>query len=182
MKSFVRFMVRTSALALVLMIPTHVHAQEDEQGGPCGGASAPSQKVHVHVVGQKSRQSMKLIGHFESDYAGDVVGELIVGRGKDHLVVTNWCRVWTSHETTSGHSSVLHVLGTVSSLDGRAMYVRVDLRSEEGGKVRVRVREKSGHDVHTAKDSATDEHGSWTSITGEGWLSTTRLRLNKWWV
>lgn len=154
-----------------------VHAQSDERGGPCEGASAPSHKVQVHVVGKQAQQSIKVIGEFESDIRGAVTGELIVGRGKNQLIVTHWCRVWTSKETSSGHSSVTHLLGVTTSADSREMYARVDLRSEEGGKVRVRVRDKAGHDSHDVEVLEEDQHGGWESVTGEGWLSVTRLRI-----
>ena len=169
-----------AACAFFLAISTSsmvVQAQSNERGGPCEGASAPSQKVQVHVVGKQARQSIKVIGDFESGSQGAVTGELIVGQGKNQLVVTNWCRVWTSKETSSGHSSVTHLLGISTSVDGREMYAQVDLRSEEGGKVRVRTREIKSHDSHEVEALAEDQHEGWKSITGEGWLAVTKLRI-----
>lgn len=179
MKNFPRTGIALCAFSLVMMITssTSVNAESDQRGGPCGGASAPSQKVQVHVVGKQARQTVKVIGHFESDVDGDVIGGLIVGQGALQLEVTNWCRIWTSEKTSSGLDSVTHIVGTKTDADGREVFVRVDVRTDEGGKVRVRTRATSGHDSHVEASEADEEHGGWKSVTGEGWVSVTRLRL-----
>lgn len=179
MKNFPRTCIALFAFSLVMIVTssTSVTAESDERGGPCGGASAPSQKVQVHVVGKQARQNVKVIGNFESDVDGDVIGGLIVGQGGLQLEVTNWCRIWTSETTASGLDSVTHMVGTKTDVDGREIFVRVDVRTDEGGKVRVRTRATSGHDSHVEATEADEEHGGWKSVTGEGWISVTRLRV-----
>lgn len=146
------------------------------RGGPCGGASAPSQVLQAHVVGQKAKGTLKVVAHFESDSYGDVQGELILGQREQRIEVTNWCRIWIGGKNAED-SGVIHVLGTSVDTIGREIYVQVDVRSSEGGRIRVRTRVLS---QHTADIAAADEeeHGGWKSLTGEGWLTTTRLRVH----
>ena len=179
MKNYPRAFVSLCALSIAMMMATPtVHAESDESGGPCEGASAPSQKVQVHVVGKQSRQTMKVIGNFESDVDGKLIGGLIVGQGALKLEVTNWCRIWIGEKMSSEPSSVTHILGIATQSDGQEIYVRVDMRADEGGKVRVRTRATAGHDSHVGETEVDNEHGGWKSVTGEGWLSVSRLRLN----
>ena len=172
-----RFIAKASAFLLVILFsPVNANALSGERGGPCGGASAPPLQVHVHVVGKQSQASMKLIGHFELDEDGLIIGELVVGQGKRQIRVTSWCRIWISN-SVSKHSSATHVLGVSTMPDGREMLIRVDLRDEDGGKVRVRVRSISGSNSHSTQVDEDSDEG-WKSVTGEGWLSTTRLQVN----
>lgn len=161
--------------------------------GPCGGASAPSQGIQVHVVGRQARASTKVIGHFESDSTGGVTGELIVGSGADRIEVRRFCRIWIGGQRDPD-GDVVHVLGLIDDPDRGETYVRLDLRGADGV-VRVRSRpvghgpvssersmagEELDHgDDHGDEhgDDHGDEHGGgWSSLTGEGWLNATRIR------
>lgn len=149
-------------------------AESGESSGPCGGASAPSLQVLAHVVGKSAKSTTKVIAHFESDIVGRVTGELAVGRGVARVEATSWCRLWSGGKTEE-ESGVIHVLGTTTSADGVDMFLQVDIRSTDGGRIRVRTRRISGHsEEHSATD---DSHGGWVSLTGEGWLRLTRLRV-----
>lgn len=148
------------------------------RGGPCEGASAPSHAIAAHVVGREAQRTIKVIAHFESDQNGQVMGELIVGQGAKRIEVTNWCRMWVGGKNTED-SGVVHVLGTSVDALGRETYVQVDMRSSEGGRVRVRTRAMSQHDDDHHAVAAEEEHGGWKSLTGEGWLSATQIRIRQ---
>lgn len=155
------------------------HAMSITRGGPCEGASAPSHAIAAHVVGREAQRSVKVIAHFESDSNRQVMGELIVGQGSKRIEVTNWCRMWVGGKNAE-ESDVVHVLGTSVDSLGREMYVQVDMRSSEGGRIRVRTRAISQHDDnHQMTSVVEDEHGGWKSLTGEGWLSLSRFRVRQ---
>lgn len=153
--------------------------------GPCGGASAPSQGIQVHVVGRQARASTKVIGHFESDSTGGVTGELIVGSGADRVEVRRFCRIWIGGQRDPD-GVVVHVLGLIGDPHLGETYVRLDLRGADGV-VRVRSR-PVGHGSASPERSMADEEldhgddhgddhgGGWSSLTGEGWLNATRVR------
>ena len=162
---------------LVIASISTSQAMSISRGGPCGGASAPSHAITAHVVGREAQRTLKVIAHFDSDQNGKVIGELIVGQGVKRIEVTNWCRIWVGGKNAED-SGVIHVLGTSFDTIGRETYVQVDVRSSEGGRMRVRTRAMSQHDdEHQVAPSAEEEHGGWKSLTGEGWLTTTRLRV-----
>lgn len=164
---------------LVLMVGlvsvSVVNAEEvGHESGPCGGASASSHTVLAHVVGKQARATTKVIAHFESDSNGNVVGELIVGRGPSHLDVTKWCRIWIGGKLPE-HVGVVHILGTATTENGAKKLVQVDLLPSEGGRVRVRERKLSQHEPTSSDD---EEHAGWVSLTGEGWLPVTRYSVS----
>lgn len=160
----------------MVLIPVSAARAEESghESGPCGGASAPSQSVLAHVVGKQARATTKVIAHFESDAHGEVVGELIVGRGPAHLEVTTWCRIWVGGKLPE-HVGVVHILGTSTTVNGANKLVQVDLLPSEGGRVRVRERKLSQHESIGADE---EEHGGWVSVTGEGWLPVTRYKVS----
>lgn len=163
------------ALMMGLVPVSVVNAEEvGHESGPCGGASAPSRTVLAHVVGKQARATTKVIAHFESDSNGDVVGELIMGRGPFRLEVATWCRMWVG-EKLSEHAGVVHVLGTATTVDGAKKLIQVDLLPSEGGRVRVRERKLSQHGPIGLDE---EEHGGWVSLTGEGWLPVTHYRVS----
>lgn len=154
-----------------------IDAMSSSSGGLCGGASAPSHQVHAHVVGANARNATKVIAHFESDTNGVVRGALIVGQGNLRLEVTSWCRMWSGGK--GGHDAgVFHILGTTFDREGHEMFVQVDVRRSEGGRLRVRTRATSQHDDHSSV-VIDEDHGGWQTLTGEGWLSASRLRIRQ---
>lgn len=155
------------------------HAMSITRGGPCGGATAPSHVIAAHVVGREAQRTIKVIAHFESDQNGQVMGELIVGQGTKRIEVTNWCRMWVGGKNAEDNG-VVHVLGTSVDAHGGETYVQVDVRTSEGGRVRVRTRAKSQHDDdHQVASAEEEEHGGWKSLTGEGWLYVSRVRVRQ---
>ncbi len=166
------------ASSTVFMLPTAVGAEGHSESGPCRGASAPLQSVLAHVVGRQARQSIKVVAHLESDVEGVVSGELKVGQGTQELVVTEWCRLWAGGSGAGAggedEAGVVHVLGAAMDTSGNEKLVRVDVNPEEGGRVRVRTR-LLAHDG--SRTEPADEHGGWVSLTGEGWLNATRVRI-----
>lgn len=160
-------------VALIVAGPTG-SAHAEHVGGPCNGQSLPLRRIEAHIVGRESRLAPKVVVHVESDESGAVVGKLILERGTERVSVVDWCRVWAGgEEGESSHSGVLHLLGTAVARNGSQRLIRVDVMPNEGGKIRVRSRSVVA-DTHV--DSGQDGHG-WISLTGEGWLALSRLRL-----
>lgn len=160
-------------VALIVASPTGFASAEGE-GGPCNGKTTSSQRIEAHLVGKASRTSPKVIVHVESNADGVITGELVFERGRDRVLVGRWCRLWSGGEGgAAGHEGVVHVLGTETRRDGTQHLIRVDVTNSEGGEVRVRTRSLS-HGGHS--ESVETEHG-WTSLTGEGWLPLSRLRI-----
>lgn len=160
-------------VALIVASPTGF-ASAEGAGGPCNGNTTPLQRIEAHLIGKASRTAPKVIVHVESNADGVITGELVFERGRDRVLVERWCRLWSGgNEGESSHEGVVHLLGTDTQRDGTQRLVRVDVKSSEGGKVRVRTRSLS-HGGHS--ESVESEHG-WTSLTGEGWLPLSRLRI-----
>lgn len=168
-------LVMTSTMSLLGSLSV-AHAEHSEGGGgPCNGASLSRQSVDAHLVGRGSHVSPKIVFRVSTDSSGRVTGKLVLERGVGRLSLTNWCRMWQGEK----NSSVLHVLGEQSLADGTKRYVRVDLKSEDRGRVRVMTK-RAGHGGHedTVTTTASESEG-WTSLTGEGWLSLQRMRFGQ---
>lgn len=165
--------IAVGLVALVAVGPTGF-TRAESIGGPCNGESSPSRRIEAHVVGRDSRNGMKIVLHVESDQSGSVAGKLIFERGGLRFSIADWCRLWVGGERSgASHEGVVHVLGTQKLSDGASRLIRIDVMSGEGGRVRVRSRSGGTHESLAASES---EHG-WTSLTGEGWLQLTRLRM-----
>lgn len=156
------------------------------ESGPCRGASAPLHTVQVHVVGRQAQREtgIKVVADLASDELGRVSGELVAGRGRQRLEVLSWCRLWSGGRGSGETESVLHVLGLAADASGDDRLVRLDLKPPEAEfdgswKVRVRVRPVDDEHAHSSLATASDEHddGGWQSLTGEGWLAATRVRV-----
>ncbi len=170
------------AVAGVVMVATTGVASAEHISGPCGGASAPSHQVLAHVVGRQAQKTTKVVALVESDNDGRVSGELVVGRGPSQVLVNEWCRIWSGGSSSAEDSGVVHVLGTVTRPDGREAYVQLDIRPNEGGRIRVRTRPVTGHGGHSSSAGESvseieEGHGGWVSLTGEGWIPVTRVRI-----
>ena len=178
--------IGVSAVVGVMVFSAASHVSSAELG-PCRGASSPLHTVLVHVVGRQAQREtgIKVVGDLASDELGRVSGELVVGRGRQRLEVLSWCRLWSGGRENGETAGVLHVLGVAADGSGGDQLVRLDLKSPEGDsngpwKVRVRVRPvQDDEHAHSSLATSTDEHddGGWESLTGEGWLAATRVRV-----
>lgn len=157
-----------------------------EHGGPCRGESQPNRRIEAHLVGAGSRTKPKIVLHIGSAANGAIEGKLVLGRGSERISLENWCRIWgaggeSDHDHDSAgddgtvHEGMVHVLGTETRPDGTQRYIRVDIGAEEGGRIRVMTR-SIGHD--TKMGGGSDGHG-WQSLTGEGWLRLSRMRIGQ---
>lgn len=144
-------------------------------GGPCNGESSPSRRVEAHLVGRESHSALKVVFRAGADASGTVSGKLIVERGSERLTVVEWCRLWVGGDHGgAGHEGAVHVLGIEKLQLGPPRMIRVDVMTDEGGRLRVRAR-KAAEEKNVGA-SVESGHG-WIPLTGEGWLQLTRLRI-----
>lgn len=155
-------------------------AAELPGAGMCNGQKAPNLEVIAHA--RASGDIPKFILNVSTDANAVATGTLILGQGRDHIVVTDICRVWLHlpentpkcEEPYPEGATTAHAVGLTARRDGTPLLVRADVREseEEGTTFRVRYRALTGeHEAAPAamgeEDGCEGEDESWTWIPAE---------------
>lgn len=165
--------------------------------GMCNGQSDPNVALNAHANGSRQAGVPKYILNLSTDELGDPTGTLIVGQGKDRLLVEEWCRLWLhqpdsqppsggqceedeGHEPGEGAINA-HAVG-LGWHHGERVLVRTDVReTDEGMFFRVRFRAMGEHDEHEFSAAVEDEgcdDESWHRIPIEGWAPLAQLKVH----
>ena len=173
-------------------------AEEPGLPGMCNGRSDANVVLNAHANGKPS-EVPKYILNLWTDASGHPFGVLVLGKGKDRLEVTDWCRLWLHQpgdtpegggqcEGDEGHDPNedmvnAHAVG-IGWKDGQKILVRTDVRSNEDGmffRVRYRVMEQhhddDGHLDAAAHEDEEDCEGGWTREPQEGWHPLKQLKV-----
>ncbi|HZE04802.1 MAG TPA: hypothetical protein VE127_06250 [Solirubrobacteraceae bacterium] len=145
--------------------------------GMCSGTTTPNLVVNAHANGRPG-DVPRFILNVSTDASGTATGAMVLGQGRDRLMVTDWCRVWQHPpgQTSGGNCGELyppgaitaHAVGLTTSGNPR-MLVRADVRKLTDGQMLFRVRSRAltgeGATAMAEDDSCGDE--GWTWVPGE---------------
>ncbi|HZD86916.1 MAG TPA: hypothetical protein VE088_02805 [Gaiellaceae bacterium] len=145
--------------------------------GMCSGRTDPNLVVIAHANGRPGLVP-KFILNVSTDADEVVTGSLVLGRGADRLVATDWCRAWQHIPGTQGKcgeeypegATTAHAVGYGTLRDGTRVLVRSDVRqTEKGGVFRVRYRVPPADEgSQTEGDSCEDDSWTWLPPRTEG--------------
>jgi hypothetical protein len=156
----------------------------------CNGRADPNVEVIAHVNGRRGDVT-KFILNVSTDANAVATGSLILDRGPDHIVVTDFCRVWQHlpgtqpkcEEPYPEGAVTAHAVGLTTARDGTPLLVRADVRqTEEGTFFRVRYRALTGEHEAVAAAMGEDEggcedEGTWTKVPPEEWAPLDQLMV-----
>lgn len=160
--------------------------------GMCNGRSDANVVLNAHANGQF--RAPKYILNIATDASGQPMGTLVVGQGKDRLLVEEWCRLWMHVPGTEpggggqcedGEADDPNEPGAINAhavgigwFKGERVLVRVDVRrSDEGMFFRVRFREIGQHHEEAALAEEDDCDEGWTRIPEEEWAPLAQLKV-----
>lgn len=164
--------------------------------GMCNGRTDANVVLNAHANGQL--RAPKYILNISTDASGHPTGTLVVGQGKDRLLVEEWCRLWLHIPgTTPGGSDQCegeegddpnaegainaHAVG-IGWYKGQQVLVRTDVRqTDEGKSFRIRFRAMGQHHedsgIAAADEGGGCEDESWIRVPAEGWAPLAQLNV-----
>ena len=154
--------------------------------GMCNGRADAMLKVIAHANGHGD--GVKLILNVTTDAAAVATGSLILDQGPNHIVVTDFCRVWQHlpgteqkcEEPYPEGAVTAHAVGVTTDRAGTPLLVRADVRQTAEGKFfRARYRALTGEQeavaAAMAEEDGCEDEGTWTKVPAEGWAPLDQL-------
>jgi hypothetical protein len=159
-----------SVASMGLLLPASTAHAQPELPGMCNGRSDANVSVNAHANGRPNGVP-KYILNIATDEEGNPYGVLILGRGRDRLIVEDFCRLWQhlpgqpvgpcGREEDIGVTNV-HAVGITMLPDGQEVLVRTDVRENDEGmffRVRYRALEDHGEGEEGEEDGCEDGEG-----------------------
>lgn len=185
---FVEVAALVAGVVLVVVAVPGPAARAAELPGMCNGRTDPNLVVTAHANGRPSSVP-KYILNVSTDASGTPTGSLILGRGAERLLATDWCRVW-QHEPgqpSGGDCEIAYPQGATTAhavglgeLAGQTVLVRTDVRELADGQMffRVRYRPWPGNETAGASEGDSCADAGWTWVpAGEGWAPLDQMQV-----